>query len=221
MQRTSCVLLLIVLLSSSIAIAETPAEEAASELNEHPARNSSRDVKVPRHLVQTLESEYRTFLTKNGVSEKEAIKRKLLNMSADLTQKHPVALHENSRVVTPLGGGVVDLSDYVTPLKGEFNLKINAKKEDGSEPSGLRVFYVSNGRARTVDGDGFGAGCNKYMEITSFFHRKAKGFELYTAGQRYLSVMAGTFVAVVFEREALYVGSLTFTDSRYPDEMCE
>ena len=72
-----------------------------------------------------------------------------------------------------------------------------------------------------IDGDEFGAGCNKYMDITSFYHRKARGFDLYTAGQRYVSVMAGTFVAVVFEKEALYVGSLTFTDSRYPDVMCE
>jgi hypothetical protein len=204
-----------------LVTAHAASEESVSDLAEHAARNSSRDVKVPRQLVHTLESEYRAFLDKNGVSEKEGLKRKLLNMSVDLTQKHPVALHENSRILTPLGGGVVDLCDYVTPLKGGFNLKINAKKEDGSDISGLRMFYVSNGKTRKVDGNEFGAGCDKYMEITSFFHRKGKGFDLYTAGQRYLSVMAGTFVAVVFEREALYVGSLTFTDSRYPDVMCE
>jgi hypothetical protein len=198
-------------------------EEPAGEFSEKSARNSSRDVKIPQGLVQNLEAEYRAFLAKNEVSLKENIKRKMLNMSVELTQNRPIALHEDTRIVTPLGGGVIDLSEYVTPLKGAFALKINAKKEDGTEPSGLRVFFVSHGKARLIDGDEFGAGCDKYMEITRYFHRKhgGKGFELYTAGQRYLSVVGGTFVAVVFEKEALQVGSLTFTDSRYPEHLCE
>ena len=50
---------------------------------------------------------------------------------------------------------------------------------------------------------------------------KDPGFELYTSDQRYLSVMGGTVVAFVFEDDALFVGSLTFTDSRYPDLLCE
>ncbi|MGZ3723730.1 MAG: hypothetical protein ACXVA9_12395, partial [Bdellovibrionales bacterium] len=122
-----------------------------------------------------------------------------------------------------LGGGVVDLSEFVTPLRGGFSLKVVAKKEDGSEPSGLRVFFVSKAKVHRLDGDDYGAGCDKFMEITSYYHRKngGRGFDLYTAGQRYLSVVGGTFVAVVFEKEALHVGSLTFLDSRYPELMCE
>lgn len=189
---------------------------------EQSARNSSRDVKIPKGLVSQLESEYRGFLTKNGVSVKTNLTRKLMNVTAELTQKHPGALHENTRVVTPTGGGVVDLAEFVTPLKGSFQLRILAKKDDGSEPTGLRMFYVSKAKARKIDGDEYGAGCDKYMEITSYYHRKlAKGFDLYTAAQRYVSVLGGTFVAVVFEKEALQVASLTFTDSRYPDLTCE
>jgi hypothetical protein len=196
---------------------------ASEEMAERAARGSSRDVKVPRALVHQLESEYRTFLTKNEVSTKTNINRKLLNLTVELTQKHPVALHENTRVLTPLGGGVVDLADFVTPLKGGFSLKILAKKEDGSDPSGLRMFFVSKAKTRRLDGDDFGAGCNKFMEITSYYHRKGggRGFDLYTAGQRYLSVVGGTFVAVEFEKDAMQVGSLTFLDSRYPEVTCE
>jgi hypothetical protein len=197
------------------------AAESSEELVERPARTSSRDIKIPRALVHQLETEYHAFLTKNEVSGKDNIKRKLLNMSVELTQKHPLALHENARVVTPLGGGVVDLAEFVTPIRGAFSMKINAKKEDGTDTSGLRVFFVSKGKTRILDGDEFGAGCDKYMEITSFYNRKSHGFDLYTAGQRYLSVVGGTFVAVVFEKEALQVGSLTFMDSRYPELLCE
>ena len=124
-----------------------------SGMVERPARNSSRDVKVPKALVHQIETEYRAFLSKNEVSTKTSISRKFLNLSVELSQKHPVALHEDTRIVTPLGGGVVDFAEYVTPLKGSFSMKILAKKEDLSEASGLRVFFVSKSKARRLDGE--------------------------------------------------------------------
>lgn len=205
----------------SAASPSTP--DSASSLPEKPARTSSRDVKIPRALVGRIENEYRAFLTANGVSSKVALKRQLLNISAELTQRNHVALHEDIRVVTPLGGGVVDLSDFVTPLRGAFRLKFLAKQESGLEPIGLRIFFVSRAKSRTVEGETVGSGCDKFMEITSYYFKKAArgGFDLYTAGQRYLSVVGGTFVAIAYSKEALYVGSMTFVDSRYPELLCE
>jgi hypothetical protein len=60
------------------------------------------------------------------------------------------------------------------------------------------------------------------MEITGYFDKKmdGAGFELYTADQRYLAAIGGTFIIVSFTKDALYVGSLGFEDSRYPDELC-
>ena len=194
---------------------------------EHSARSSSRDTKIPRALVKRMEEDYRIFLTKNKPIAKVEIRRKLLDLSVGLTQKSTSALHENARVGAPTGGGVIDFSELVTPLRGAFWLKIVVRKEKDadSEPENLRVFFVSGAKARTLDGEEFGAGCGKFMEITSTFRKKngAKdpGFELYTSDQRYLSVMGGTVVAFVFEDDALFVGSLTFTDSRYPDLLCE
>lgn len=206
-----------------LGLATTASAESGEKLSERPSSSGSRDVKVPRALVQSLETQYRAFLTKNEVSQKENLKRVLMNMSAEFTQKRDAALHENMRVVTPLGGGVIDMNDIATPVRGAFALKIKAKKEDGTEPSGLRVYFVSRAKRRNVEGTGFGAGCGKFMDVTSYFHRKMtkSGFELYTANQRYLSVVGGTFVAVAFEKEALQVGTLTFTDSRYPELLCE
>jgi hypothetical protein len=209
--------LIFVLLGSAGAFA------AESELKEVPARQSSRDVKLPSALVARIERDYRTFLKEQKTGEGEAIKRTLLNVSVELTQEKPVALHESVRILTPLGGGVIDLEDFVTPLRGEYHARINATLEKGEAPDDLRVFFVSHAKSRRIDGENYGAGCNLFMEITSFFKKKMKssGFELYTADQRDLAVLGGTFVLASFDKEALHVGGVTFTDSRHPDEMCE
>ena len=201
-----------------------PVQSYASEsakLTERPSAAGSRDVKVPKALVHKLETQYREYLKLNGVAGKENINRKLMNMSVEMTQKRSAALHDNTRVVTPLGGGIIDLNEIVTPLRGAFNVRLVAHKEDGNPPEGLRMFYISNAKRRRIDGGEYGAGCGKYMEITSFLSRKPAGMELYTAGQRYLSVIGGTFVAVAFAKDGLNVGTITFRDSRYPDALCE
>lgn len=194
-----------------------------SNLAQHSARTSSRDVLVPRALVARVEKDYDSYLAQLGVLNRTPVKRGLLNISVNLLQKRGGALHENSRVVSPLGGGVIDLSELVTPVRGAFFAKIESRREDGTDPENMRVFYVSRAKRRTIAGDEFGAGCNTWMEITSFFNKAMQkdGIQLYTAEQRYLSVLAGTFVVVSFAKEALSVASLTFTDSRYPQVMCE
>ena len=199
-------------------------EHATKEhMTERPARMSSRDVKVPRALVAKLEKEYRDFLTQQQIVLKDGIKRKLVNVSAELTQKRPVALHENVRVITPLGGGVIDLAEIVTPLRGGFNLKLLAHQDDGKEMAALRVFFVSQAKPRILGGEEFGAGCGKFMEITSFYNEKMNrsGFELFSTDRRYASVLGGTFVMVDFDKDALGVASVSFTDSRYPELFCE
>jgi hypothetical protein len=222
--RVTSALLLALSLGVGVAGGVASAEDDAKFV-EHPARTSGRDVKIPRGLVKQIEEDYRAFQKKNEAAPKATINRKMLNMSVELWQKNPVALHENTRIVTPLGGGVIDLSEFVTPLRGAFFAKIVAKKEDGSEPAGLRIFFVSKGKRRILEGEEYGSGCGKYMEVTSFYNKKnsgsKRGFELYTADQRYLSVLGGTFVAIAFDKEALSVGTITFTDSRYPDLLCE
>lgn len=195
----------------------------ANELVDHPARLSSRDVKIPKPLVKKIEEDYRAFLVKSEVPSNENLKRKLLNVTAEMTAKRGGALHENVRVTAPIGGGVVDLAEFVTPLRGGFQVKIMGTSETGTELPEMHMVYVSKGKTRKIGSEEVGAGCNKYMDITNYYFKQNQkgGFELYTADQRYLSVLAGTFVLYAFEKEALYVGSLTFMDSRYPHLVCE
>ena len=198
------------------------AAEAPTEMAQRSAKTSSRDVKVPRQLVAEVEKEYREYLTLNKFPIQESLKRELLNVSAEFTQDRVAALHEDLRVNTPVGGGVIDMADFVTPLRGLFRLNIKARDGHGEAVAG-KVYYVSHAKERVIDGDAFGAGCGKYMDITSFYNAKMSrgGFELYTAEQRYLSVLAGTFVIIAFTKDTLQVASLTFADSRYPALTCE
>jgi hypothetical protein len=221
--RAASALLLLMLIPALVWASEETGHGGDTQLTERPAKQSSRDVKIPRALVSRLEREYRDYLTQQQVVLKDGIKRKLINVSAEMTQKRPVALHENVRVVTPLGGGVIDLAEFVTPLRGGFQLKLKAKGDDGHEMSNLRVFFVSQAKPRILAGEEFGAGCGKFMEITTFYNDKmsGSGFELFSSDRRYASVLGGTFVLVNFEKESLGVASVSFTDSRYPELFCE
>jgi len=216
------VLVLTLLFCISVSAEDHEAAQLA-ELAEHAARTSSRDVQIPRALVSRVEKDYDIFLTNEGVVNKGHIKRALLNVRADLKQKRPGALQEDSRILTPLGGGVVDLADLITPVRGAFTMKIQALREDGSEPDHMRIFFISGAKNRVIDGEEYGAGCEKWMDITHYFKKTMghDGFQLYTADQRYLSVVGGTFVVVGYSKAALDVGSITFTDSRYPQVLCD
>lgn len=207
-----------------LSVSAMAAEEHDGLVNRN-ATLSSRDVKIPRALVARIEREYREFLKDNQVVTKEGLRRKLLNVDVELRQEREGALHENVRINTPLGGGVVDLAEFVTPLRGAFHMKIRALEEKGAqdEVPDVRVFFVSHSKARLVDGESFGAGCDKFMEVTSLYRKEMSetGFDLYSTGQRYLSAVGGTFVLIGFDKEALKVGSVTFTDSRHPELLCE
>ncbi|MGE0525759.1 MAG: hypothetical protein AB7G93_19220 [Bdellovibrionales bacterium] len=213
------------------AVSEAEAEKshvveshsAAVHMVHHAAKESSRDVRLPHALVARIEKEYKSYQEKLKAGVVPAIKRDLLNTSVELTQDRRGALHENTRIATPVGGGVVDLAEVVTPVRGAFHVKIVAKTDKDEPIEDLRVFFVSRGKKRRIAGQDFGAGCGKFMDITRYFHKRMadSGFDLYTADQRYVSVLAGTFVLVGFDPETLHVGSVSFTDSRFSDLLCE
>ncbi len=186
-------------------------------------KSSARDVTLPMPLINKLESEYRHFLDQQIRRTTGGIKRVLLNLEVELTRRGGAALSEDVRVLSPPGGGVIDLADYVSTERGGFNVKITPTKSGRERLADTRVFFLSQARSRKFGLEKLGAGCGKFFEVTKYFNRKMSGdgFEVYTADQRYVSVLSGTFVIFKFEFEGLHVGSLTFSDSRYPELGCE
>ena len=130
----------------------------------------------------------------------------------------------------PRGGGVVDLKDFVVSQKGTFFLKarvqlnFNARKisETQEDLPGLKVFFLSNSKRRTIDSKSWGSGCNKYMDVTNFFYETigSDGMAINATEKRYISVLGGTFFYVYPTAEGLYLASIGFEDTRYPEYHC-
>lgn len=185
------------------------------------AAKSSKSTLVPKGLIAEIEATYRQSL-KAQKKPADKINRKLLNVRVELTQDERRVLQGPTRIDTPLGGGEVDLSQVLTPMIGQFDMKIEVLDDLGHSISPDRVYFVSHSFRRKIGDKEFGAGCGVYMNVTDYFRERMKktGFELYTAAQRYLPVIRGTFVLVGFLPDSLRMASLTFDDSRYPDGRC-
>lgn len=219
--------LLVFLLLCGSVVAPTHGSEAeigsaSSDMQEFPSRHSSRQVRIPSALVEKIEKDYRSFREAYGISREAPVHREFLNSQVELTQEARAALRENARIVTPVGGGVIDLEDFVTPLKGAFRAKMVFEKENKEPLENMRLYYISRAQSRQVEGESFGAGCGNYFDLTSFYKSKlsGKGLQVFSAEQRYLSVLAGTYLMVSFAKEALFVGSVTFEDSRFASLQC-
>jgi hypothetical protein len=186
------------------------------------AKHSDKDNPIPTRLVKQLEEEYKRATTDPKMEHTKAMVRHLMLVTSEFTQRRSRALKGPVRVLTPPGGGTVDLSDFVTSLHGAFNLKIRVENDHHERQLLSKVYFVSQSKQTKIDGEKFGSGCGLYMDVTSFFQKSMDkgGFDLYTADQRYLFVLHGTFVFATYSPEALQLASLTFYDSRYKNWDC-
>jgi hypothetical protein len=185
-------------------------------------------VKFPRELIKEIEKWYvdseRQRDPQRAGTDLEVLgtlKRKLMDLEVRLRPKSGEALEQGKRFRLPTGGGTIDLGDYVKGDKGGFWVKMAIGKPiEGM--TGLRVFYVSEARRRSVRGEDVGAGCGKLAEMTTWFngaHHK-RDLDVYMADQRFVSVLAGTWLFVALAKSEMLLGSITFTDSRYPHLLC-
>jgi hypothetical protein len=144
-------------------------------------------------------------------------------MHLHLAEKTPGVLRTpHMRFEFPEGGGIVDLANEVqNNVRGTWYLKVEPIGL-GEEVKQVKVFYLSNGRTRTIEGRTFGAGCATFMEITSFFHRQLSGdgVRVNSRDGSYISLLAGSYFFVVTKDDSLYLSQLTITDSRYPEWEC-
>lgn len=215
-------LLLIAFLYSTVGLA---AEEAATDEREWIqgfARRGAKENPLPKELAKKIEVDYLKATTDPKMETKKSIVRQLLNVKTELTQEKLRALKGQTRILTPPGGGTIDLADYVTPLKGAFRMNMQLEDEHHVAKNLSKVYFISESKKREIDHETYGAGCGKYMDVTSYFKRQMahKGFDLYTAEQRYINVLRGTFILITYTPEALQLASVTFLDSRYPKWDC-
>ena len=187
------------------------------------AKQSDKDNPIPTALIKKIEEEYGKEMRDPKLEKDLPLNRHLMTVRTEMIQKEMKALSGPTRILTPPGGGSIDLEDFITPLRGSFQIRITTENEH-HEPQALnRIYFISHTKKRDLDTDIFGAGCDhKVYDITSKFVSAMgkSGFTLYTADQRYLSVLQGTFVFASYVPGALQLASLTFFDSRYQKWDC-
>jgi hypothetical protein len=128
--------------------------------------------------------------------------------------------HPKYKIDYPLGGGKLDLEEFTTGQTGSFYFGLEIPEIPGL--TDLRVYYVSQARARKIDGEIFGAGCNVYMNISAQFQKEMlkEGLKVNTARNRHVSVLAGLFILTAQKGKQIVVTQLKVTDSKNSQLLC-
>jgi hypothetical protein len=194
---------------------------------------TSKEFVIPRALREHIEQDYLQFLKAQKsaltLSDKDVldrIPREFLDVTVYFRSSGTGVLVDHTKFELPRGGGEIDLKDYVKGSKGSFYMKVAAQRS--SEPEhkveDLRVYFLSDSKERKIQGEKYGSGCKTFMDVTHFINKEnnKEGLQLNAAGQRYLSVIAGTFYFVEFdESRKLYIAAVRISDSRYPELLCD
>ena len=138
-----------------------------------------------------------------------------------LTEKNFGALGgQNFQISFEQGGGILDLKNYIKKDRKAFYLAVELGEQ--IEAGKLKVFFVSNSKEFQIGKETYGAGCGKYMDVSSFYKKVmvSAGVELSTAGNRYVPVVTGTYVFALIKNSNLYLSQVTILDSRFKKSLC-
>ncbi len=156
------------------------------------------------------------------VAESTHIPKELIPINVELIEKTSGVLDgRNIFVELPGGGAALDLAHFVIPGRGTFFLKFsfNLPSEVISK---IHFLYLSNSRQRNIDGNPHGSGCHRFFDVSRYMQQTLlSGIQVNTTNQRYVSVLAGTFVIALVLEEVLYLSHVVLYDSRYPHLHCE
>jgi hypothetical protein len=130
-----------------------------------------------------------------------------------------VLSHNEIRIMLPRGGGKIDLSQYMGESPGSFFVRF--EWPEWTEIKDVRSFYVSRARKRKLDGDVYGVGCNKYLELSSMISKSPQGIKVNTTRDRHTTVLGGHFVFSVKKDSQTFLTQVTFTDSKNSQLFCE
>ncbi len=100
----------------------------------------------------------------------------------------------NQKITFGPGGGDLDLRDFVTESRGAFRIVFEFGA-DLDPTIKKRVWYLSNAPKTKIGPDWVGAGCDTYMDISSYVAKAnlKEGILIAVSGDRHISALAGTF----------------------------
>lgn len=121
----------------------------------------------------------------------------------------------------PVGGGDIDLSQYLKKKQGTFYVSFDF--EGDSDLVNSRVYFVSRAKKRRIDDEIYGMGCRKFVDISNYYFKSIKNgqFAVNTTRNRHLTVLGGTFVFALKNKTQYRVTQVTFKDSLQPEYFCD
>ncbi len=131
-----------------------------------------------------------------------------------LTEKNPKVLNSPSfKIELPKGGGTIDLASYVGKQIGSFY--VGFEFPEWGQITGFKGIFVSHALKRNIRGNIHGAGCNKYIDISTQFQKnmKSDGLKVNTLDARHSTVLGGNFIFSAQKGIEHFITQVTFTDS--------
>jgi hypothetical protein len=158
-----------------------------------------------------------------GVKPKEEVRTEFSPVTMYMIEKNRGILGgKNLELKFPPGGGELDLSDFVQPLRGSFYVLFQF--EPDLEDAARGVFFLSGTGARKIGAETVGVDCNKYLDISSAVANAAKGQGLLvnTTDRRHVSALAGTyFFAATSKDHKVHIASVILKDRNSRDLECK
>ncbi|MFN8945787.1 MAG: hypothetical protein ACK5WZ_14315, partial [Pseudobdellovibrionaceae bacterium] len=130
----------------------------------------------------------------------------------------------------PLGGGRLDLKDYLTGVVGSFYVRFansivdeNSEEKKDKVTSTDEIYFWSRGKKRKIEDAVFGSGCNKIMELSpaKMADQDAMGIKVNTKNDRYVSVIGGHYFFVKRREKDILLSQIEITNSDLAVHLCD
>lgn len=190
-------------------------EKKTVEVSTVQIKDLAREVQIPKQIMVQIEDELMAETTSFSPQYiLMPLQIQFTSVSENVLAK-PILRYE-----LPKGGGDVDLNNVVTG-DGSFYMSF-PKEQFESLPELSHLYFVSNSPTRSIDGENFGMGCGKLVDLKKSFGKLQKEdfLKLNTTELRYLPVITGRYVLVFRQGNQINLTQLTITDSRYTSELC-
>lgn len=186
-----------------------------SELAKIDIQQLAHEVQIPGKVMSNIENEI------NGDTKGISPVYVFLPLSVRFDEiQDSVLSRAHIQYNFPKGGGELDLKDLVTGF-GSFYMSFPAEQFN-KKPALMHIYYVSDSPIKKIDGDNFGLGCGRFVDLKKSFSKLQQEdfLKLNTSDLRYLYVTAGRYIFVFRQASQVYITQLTITDSRYKNELC-
>lgn len=175
----------------------------------------SKDIKVTKQIFLDVEKDINADL--KGVSASYVF----IPIKIKFLQHDSQALKSDEIIYSfPKGGGQLDLKMLV---QGQGSFYVSFPKSQFAElPDLEHLYYISDSPTKTIDGETFGLGCYKWIDLKKQFSKLQTDdfLKLNTSEQRHQYVLNGTYIFVFRKATQVYMSQLTITDSETKIPTC-